>query len=283
MLRKVPLPDARQASFEEFRARHGQALEDWAAWCALAEVHGPDYRTWPVPLRDPRSRGARSVGGGDLAAQAEFHAWVQWLVADAGGGGPGGGSRRRHGDRHHRRPRDRRPPRRRGRLGRAGVPRPGLHRRRPAGRLQPARPGLGPAPLAPAGAGGRGLPAPDRPVRRLGFRGSDAVRGRRRSGWAAAGASTMSWACPGCGGSPPGRRRPGRLRLLRRAGHARHPGGRRGPRPGRSWSARISARSSRGCARRWPPGAPGHPDAVVRARLGERAARRRSGGGATRW
>jgi 4-alpha-glucanotransferase len=80
MLRKVPLSDARQASFAQFRARHGQALEDWAAWCALAEVHGPDYRTWPVHLRDPRSAGAE-VRRGDFAAQAEFHTWVQWLVA----------------------------------------------------------------------------------------------------------------------------------------------------------------------------------------------------------
>jgi 4-alpha-glucanotransferase len=80
MLRKVPLADERQASFGEFRARHGQALEDWAAWCALAEVHGPDYRTWPARLRDPRSA-EREVRRGDLAAQAEFHTWVQWLVA----------------------------------------------------------------------------------------------------------------------------------------------------------------------------------------------------------
>ena len=80
MLRKVPLSDARQASFEEFRARHGRALEDWAAWCALAEVHGPDYRTWPARLRDPRSA-ETEVRRGDLAAQAEFHTWVQWLVA----------------------------------------------------------------------------------------------------------------------------------------------------------------------------------------------------------
>ncbi|MGH3281831.1 MAG: 4-alpha-glucanotransferase, partial [Trebonia sp.] len=36
MLRKVPLSDARQAAFEEFRAGHGRALTDWAAWCALA-------------------------------------------------------------------------------------------------------------------------------------------------------------------------------------------------------------------------------------------------------
>ena len=80
VLRKVPLPDARQASFDEFRARHGRALEDWAAWCALAEVHGTDYRTWPAHLRDPRSAEAE-VRCGDLAAQAEFHTWVQWLVA----------------------------------------------------------------------------------------------------------------------------------------------------------------------------------------------------------
>ncbi len=83
MLRKVPLADARQASLDAFRARHGRALEDWAAWCALAEVHGPDYRQWPARLRDPRSGAVRkAVGSGDLAVQAEFHAWVQWLVAD---------------------------------------------------------------------------------------------------------------------------------------------------------------------------------------------------------
>jgi 4-alpha-glucanotransferase len=81
VLRKVPLSDERQASLDAFRLRHGQALEDWAAWCALAEVHGPDYRTWPARLRAPRTAEAE-VRRGDLAALAEFHAWVQWLVAD---------------------------------------------------------------------------------------------------------------------------------------------------------------------------------------------------------
>ena len=83
ILRKVPLSESRQASLDSFRLRHGQALEDWAAWCALAEVHGPDYRDWPARLRDPRSAAVRkAVGSGDLAVQAEFHAWVQWLVAE---------------------------------------------------------------------------------------------------------------------------------------------------------------------------------------------------------
>jgi 4-alpha-glucanotransferase len=80
MLRKVPLADERQASFGEFRAKHGRALDDWADWCALAEIYGPDYRAWPARLRDPRSAECE-VRRGDLAAQAEFHTWVQWLVA----------------------------------------------------------------------------------------------------------------------------------------------------------------------------------------------------------
>jgi 4-alpha-glucanotransferase len=83
LLRKVPLADQRQAALDSFLERQGRALEDWAAWCALAEVHGPDYRDWPLPLRDRRSAAVReAVGGGDLAVQAEFHAWVQWLVAE---------------------------------------------------------------------------------------------------------------------------------------------------------------------------------------------------------
>ncbi len=80
ILRKVPLSDMRQAAFDAFRAEHGRSLADWAAWCALAEVHGPDYRTWPARLRDPRTA-ETEVLRGDLAAQAEFHTWVQWLVA----------------------------------------------------------------------------------------------------------------------------------------------------------------------------------------------------------
>lgn len=80
VLRKVPLRDERQASFDAFRAEHGQALEHWAAWCALAEVHGADYRAWPARLRDPVA-GTEEARRGDLAAQAEFHAWAQWLVA----------------------------------------------------------------------------------------------------------------------------------------------------------------------------------------------------------
>jgi len=81
ILRTVPLPSARLASLDAFRVRHGQALQDWGTWCAFAEVYGPDYRRWPARLREPRSA-ETAVLRGSLSARAEFHVWVQWLVAE---------------------------------------------------------------------------------------------------------------------------------------------------------------------------------------------------------
>jgi 4-alpha-glucanotransferase len=80
IIRKVPLSPPRQASLDSFRVRSGRALDDWATWCAIAELHGPDWRVWPPRLRDPRSAEV-SVLRGQLAVRVEFHVWVQWLVA----------------------------------------------------------------------------------------------------------------------------------------------------------------------------------------------------------
>ena len=57
------------------------AVGDWAAWCALAEVHGPDWRSWPAALADP---GSAEVAGlrEALADRIGFHAWLQWLTAE---------------------------------------------------------------------------------------------------------------------------------------------------------------------------------------------------------
>ncbi len=80
IIRTVPLGPARRAELEAFRARHGQAVEDWAAWCAIAEVHGPDWRAWPAALTDPRSARVADLRR-TLADRVSFHAWVQWLAA----------------------------------------------------------------------------------------------------------------------------------------------------------------------------------------------------------
>jgi len=80
VIRRVPLSPSRQAALDSFRVRQGRALDDWATWCAIAEVHGPDFRTWPYWLRDPRSAEV-AVLRGSLASRVEFHVWVQWLIA----------------------------------------------------------------------------------------------------------------------------------------------------------------------------------------------------------
>jgi 4-alpha-glucanotransferase len=64
-----------------WRDEQGPALEGWATWCALAEVHGARWATWPEDLRHPRSPAVAR----EAAARAErvaFHAWLQLLVED---------------------------------------------------------------------------------------------------------------------------------------------------------------------------------------------------------
>ncbi len=57
-----------RAAFAAFRAERGAALEQFAAFEALSSRHGPDWRHWPA---DP--------GAAD-PAEAEFHAWLQWVA-----------------------------------------------------------------------------------------------------------------------------------------------------------------------------------------------------------
>ncbi|MEU2375606.1 4-alpha-glucanotransferase [Streptomyces misionensis] len=75
----VPLGPGRQAAYDAFRAAHGQALDDHAAYHALAEVHGPDWRAWPDGLRDPRSA-ATARARAALADRVAFHTRLAWLT-----------------------------------------------------------------------------------------------------------------------------------------------------------------------------------------------------------
>jgi 4-alpha-glucanotransferase len=77
-----PRTASRQQAFENFRAARNPDLAPWSAWCALAERHGPDWRTWPADLADPDG-GERAVAADPtLRASAEFHEWLQWLADD---------------------------------------------------------------------------------------------------------------------------------------------------------------------------------------------------------
>ncbi len=81
LIRTVPLTASRQAELDTFLARDRCAIEDWATWCAIAEVHGPDWRSWPAVLADPRSAGVTALRR-ELAERIAFHEWLQWLTAE---------------------------------------------------------------------------------------------------------------------------------------------------------------------------------------------------------
>jgi 4-alpha-glucanotransferase len=80
LIRAVGLTASRRAEFDDFLARDPRVTSDWATWCAIAEVHGPDWRSWPVALADPGSAEVTELRR-TLAGRIEFHAWLQWLAA----------------------------------------------------------------------------------------------------------------------------------------------------------------------------------------------------------
>jgi 4-alpha-glucanotransferase len=75
----VPLGPGRRAAYCDFLAEQGQALEDHATWCALAEVHGPRWRQWPEALRDPRSAETARARS-ELMHRVDFHSRLAWLT-----------------------------------------------------------------------------------------------------------------------------------------------------------------------------------------------------------
>ncbi|MFD0007203.1 4-alpha-glucanotransferase [Streptomyces sp. NPDC127178] len=79
LVREVPLGPGRRAAYVDFLAQEGQALEDHATWCALAEVHGSDWRRWPQGLRDPRSPETARARG-ELMDRVDFHCRLAWLT-----------------------------------------------------------------------------------------------------------------------------------------------------------------------------------------------------------
>ncbi|CBG72974.1 putative 4-alpha-glucanotransferase [Streptomyces scabiei 87.22] len=75
----VPLGPGRRAAYWDFLAEEGAALEDHATWCALAEVHGPEWQSWPAGLRDPRSAETARARG-ELMDRVDLHTRLAWLT-----------------------------------------------------------------------------------------------------------------------------------------------------------------------------------------------------------
>ncbi len=69
---------ARGRAFSQYVASQGQALEDFATWCALDERHeGRAWQTWPHDLRGPRRPAVQAFREKERD-RVRFHQWMQF-------------------------------------------------------------------------------------------------------------------------------------------------------------------------------------------------------------
>ncbi len=68
-----------ETGFDWYRSGQGQALTDFATYCALAERHGKDWRRWPAEVRRADSAGTAAFRVAHRE-RINFHAWLQWQI-----------------------------------------------------------------------------------------------------------------------------------------------------------------------------------------------------------
>lgn len=71
--------DGHGRELDRFVAEGGEGLVQYAAYCVLAETHGPDWRRWPPEYRHPASPAVAAFAEA-RRSRASFHRWVQWLL-----------------------------------------------------------------------------------------------------------------------------------------------------------------------------------------------------------
>ncbi|RAU95443.1 4-alpha-glucanotransferase [Mycobacterium colombiense] len=79
LLHQEPRSAGRELSYAAFRDREGRALDDFAAWCALAEKHGDDWHSWPEALQHPDASGVAAFVQ-KHSDTIDFHRWLQWQL-----------------------------------------------------------------------------------------------------------------------------------------------------------------------------------------------------------
>lgn len=67
--------------FDKYCKQQGEPLELFAAFCALAEHFGPDWRVWPARFRRPDSTAVKWFAA-ESAVRIRFHQWLQWQLDD---------------------------------------------------------------------------------------------------------------------------------------------------------------------------------------------------------
>jgi 4-alpha-glucanotransferase len=69
----------KKVDISTFERERGSSLEQFAAFCTLAERYGANWRIWPERYRLPESP-ALSELPAELADRVRFHKWLQWLL-----------------------------------------------------------------------------------------------------------------------------------------------------------------------------------------------------------
>ncbi len=69
------------ARFERYIAAHGESLQRYATFCALADEHGSGWRDWPEEHRRP-DEPAVSAFAAEHPDLVAFHSWLQWLAEE---------------------------------------------------------------------------------------------------------------------------------------------------------------------------------------------------------
>ena len=69
----------RELAYAAYRARQGYSLDDFATWCALAEVYGSDWHQWPESLQHPANAAVVQFAA-EHADAVDFHRWLQWQL-----------------------------------------------------------------------------------------------------------------------------------------------------------------------------------------------------------
>lgn len=66
-------------AFDRFCADRGEALDGWARFCALAEIHGLPWQDWPDGLSRPDGPEVEAfASGGEGPRRIRYHKWLQW-------------------------------------------------------------------------------------------------------------------------------------------------------------------------------------------------------------
>jgi 4-alpha-glucanotransferase len=79
LLHSVQRTAGREQAYAAYRARQGAGLDAYATWCAIAEEHGPQWRSWPEELREPGSPAVAAYAE-ENAELVDLHRWLQWLL-----------------------------------------------------------------------------------------------------------------------------------------------------------------------------------------------------------